>query len=128
MTESLPHLLCKELDIPCDIDPNSESRVAFQINRFPIQCTVIDPEILLFSPISPPPKENREEFFIKTMQANFLGQGTGGSVIGLNEDESFLTLSLSLPYEVSYDVFKERLEEFVNFLDFWKQQIQQFET
>ncbi len=57
------------------------------------------------------------------MKANFLGQGTGGGALGLKEDESSLTLSLSLPYEMNYKVFKDSLEEFANFIDYWKKEL-----
>ena len=62
------------------------------------------------------------------MKANFLGQGTGGATIGLKEDESFLTLSLSLPYEMNYRAFKDAVEEFVNYLEYWKSEAARHET
>lgn len=38
----------------------------------------------------------------------------------MKEDESFLTLSLSLPYEMNYMAFKDAMQEFVNYLEYWK--------
>ena len=64
--------------------------------------------------------ENKEDLFIYLMRANLLGQGTGGARIGLEENEKNLTLSLGLPYEMNYQDFKERFEEFVNHLVYWR--------
>jgi len=81
-----------------------------------------------FSALSPLMGGNREDLFIYLMRANFLGQGTGKSVIGLDLDEKFLTLSFILPYEVNYKIFRESLEDFCNFTDYWKEEIHRFAT
>ena len=57
------------------------------------------------------------------MKANFLGQGTGGAVIGMDPEENLLTLSLLLPYDMNYKMFREALEDFANFLDYWKTEL-----
>lgn len=77
----------------------------------------------LFAQIAPLPMQKREELFILLMKANFLGQGTGGSVIGLDKDEKFLTLSSTIPYEVDYKGFKETIEDFANFVDYWRTEV-----
>ena len=69
------------------------------------------------------PLNKREEVFMYLMKANLLGQGTGGSIIGLDRDEKFLTLCLVLPYDMKYKVFKDALEDFTNYLDFWKNEL-----
>ncbi len=84
-----------------------------------------DSNVFLSAHIGPMPENKPEEFLLHVMKANFLGQGTGGGAIGLTEDESCLTLSLSLPYEMNYRTFKESLEDFANFLDYWRQEIVQ---
>jgi len=84
----------------------------------------LQPGVLIDAKIEECPKEKREDLFISIMQANMLGQGTGGSAIGLDKDEKYLTLSLALPYELNYRAFKEMLEEFVNYLLYWRTQIQ----
>lgn len=60
------------------------------------------------------------------MHANFLGQGTGGASIGIDQDEKSLTLSLAIPYEVKYETFKEHLEDFLNYVGYWRDQIEAF--
>lgn len=83
----------------------------------------LDHGCTFFATIGACPLNKREEVFIYLMKANLLGQGTGGSVIGLDRDEKFLTLCLSLPYDMKYKVFKDALEDFTNYLDFWKKEL-----
>jgi hypothetical protein len=78
----------------------------------------LDPGCTFFAKIGICPLNKREELFIY-----LLGQGTGGSVIGLDRDEKFLTLFLVLPYDMKYKVFKDALEDFTNYLDFWKEEL-----
>ncbi len=77
------------------------------------------------SNLEPLPQKNQENFLLSLMEANFIGQGTGGATIGLKEDESCLVLSSIFPYEMEYQIFRENLETFVNFVAYWKKQIVQ---
>jgi hypothetical protein len=73
------------------------------------------------------PVKKREELFIFLMRANFLGQGTGGARIGLDADEKVLTLSQGFPYEMNYQHFKESVEDFVNYVVYWRNEIAKFD-
>ena len=99
-----------------------------KLSGFDITFKEIEPNFYICANIGPLPQNKKEEFLMLIMKANFLGQGTGGGVIGLTENESFLTLSLSLPYEVNYITFKESLEDFANYLDYWKKEITKHEA
>jgi hypothetical protein len=83
----------------------------------------LDPGISFWARIGPCPIVKREDLFILLMKANFLGQGTGGSTIALDENENFLTLSSVLPYDMNYKMFKDALEDFANYLDYWKEEL-----
>ncbi len=83
----------------------------------------LEPGVSLSARIGPCPKEKREDLFILLARANFLGQGTGGSSISLDHEEKFLTLSLYLPYDMNYIAFKETVEDFVNYVDYWKEEL-----
>ena len=91
-----------------------------------IQVSPLDPGFSLSSPITAVPHTSREALFMYLMKANFLGQGTGGSVIGIDHEEKSLTLSLSIPYEVNYHMFEEKLEDFINFLEYWRVEIENY--
>ncbi len=69
------------------------------------------------------PPKNKEDFYLLLMRANFLGQGTGKSVIGMDQEEKYLTLSSFIPYEMDFKKFKETVEDFVNFVDYWKDEL-----
>lgn len=85
------------------------------------------PGFSLFSLVANCPVRKREELFIYLMKANFLGQGTGGARIGLDADEKVLTLSVGFPYEMNYQHFKESVEDFVNYVVYWRNEIAKFE-
>lgn len=67
--------------------------------------------------------QNSEDFYMYLMKANYLGQGTGDSIISIDPSEKFLTLSSLISYEVNYKMFRDLLEDFVNYLFFWKKEI-----
>ena len=89
----------------------------------------LNPGCYLRSTISPLiSPDDREDFYIYLMKANFLGQGTGGGVISIDPNEKFLILSQTLNYEINYRIFRDKLEDFVNYLDFWREEIQKWES
>jgi hypothetical protein len=112
--------LFEELEIDSIPSFDKDGMAEIHLASFLIQIIKAENQTHLVAPVTPLPKKEKEAFLIKLMEANFLGQGTGGSVLGLQEDESFLTLSLDLPYEINYTSFKEAIEEFVNYLEYWK--------
>ena len=125
MLRNLVSQLCVELDLP-EV-PLVENKMTLQIGSVDVTLGELKPGLYLRAIIAPCPKMKREELFLQLMKANYLGQGTGGSRIGLTPDERHLTLSLGLPYEVSYRTFRERFEDFINFTLFWKQEVEKFE-
>lgn len=123
MLEKLLGQLNSELELPPISASDDKKIYHLALNpEMTISLKQLDPGIYLHAKVAPCPKEKREDFFIFLMRANFLGLGTGGSTLGLSEDEKFLTLSLALPYEMDYRTFKETLEDFVNFIDYWKEE------
>lgn len=88
----------------------------------------LEPGISFFSVMRKLPEKKKEDLFLYLMRANLLGQGTGNCRIGIEEKEEFLTLSLGLPYEMSYQVFQESLEDFVNYLNFWREEVTKWEN
>lgn len=101
-----------------------------QINeQFDVWVKELNTGVVLKSVISPLfIHTDKESLFIYLMKANFIGQGTGGGIIALDPDEKFLTLSLIIPYEVNYRIFRDKLEDFVNYLEFWKSELNRLET
>ncbi len=105
-----------------------QKTVAFILNpEVNVLFTELDPGISMQAAIAPCPEKKKEDLFMLLMSANFLGQGTAGSRIGLDRQEKLLTLSLGLPYELEYSTFKQHVEDFVNYLVYWRERIAKFE-
>ncbi len=83
--------------------------------------------IAIFSNVAPLLLQKKEEAFIYLMKANLLGQGTGNQTIGIDPEEKCLTLSCIIPYDMDYKEFKEKLEDFVNYLDYWRLELEKLQ-
>lgn len=124
MLEQLLNTLAAELEMVEVPQKKEEGFYHFDLNpQLRVLLKELDPGIAFLGKIGPCPTEKREELFILLMKANFLGQGTGGAAIALDENENFLTLSLVLPYDMNYKTFKEALEDFTNYLDYWRDEL-----
>ena len=126
--KELVQQLCKELELPPpEID--SQKRTLLSVSREVSLLLVETPDLIaLQAQIAECPTRKKEELFTYLMRANFLGQGTGGARIGLDADEKFLTLSLAISYEINYRSFKERLEDFINHVIYWREEIKKRES
>lgn len=127
MLEPLIKTLAEELEL--DAIPVREEGNVYHVHLntdLKIRIQELDPGLSFWAQIAPCPKEKREDLFILLMKANFLGQGTGNSTIALDENENFLTLSSVLPYDMNYKMFKDALEDFANYRDYWKEEIARY--
>lgn len=128
MLEKYLETLCNELSISPVPARNKEKCYLLPFNDTIIAKFIdLDPGISVSSPLCDCPKGHREELLIWVMRANLLGQGTGGCRIGLEPSEKVLTLSLGLPYEMNYPIFKEKFEGFINYIIYWREEIAKFE-
>lgn len=128
--ERLIENLSSELNLEAVPQKDKKGLYQLKVGSSPqISLRELDPGVFLETRILPIPKEgNKEALYIYLMKANLLGQGTGGGAIGIDPSEKFLTLSLTLPFEVNYKTFHESLEDFLNYIDFWKEEIPTFLT
>lgn len=88
--------------------------------------TDLQPGVYFFAHLGPCPKEKREQLFSHMLHGNLFGQGTGGGVIGLDEKGEGVSLSLAMPWEMDYKEFRDALEEFINYIDFWTNELSSF--
>lgn len=128
MIEKLLLSLCQDLSLRMPIKTKNAS-YSLDLNE---NITVIFKDsssgISIKSSLKPIPIKKREDCLIYLMRANLLGQGTGGFRIGLDEDEKTLTLQGGLPYEINYKPFKDKIEEFVNFVAYWQEEISKYSS
>jgi Tir chaperone protein (CesT) family len=123
MLENWIKQLGQELDITDLITQTEPLHYVIPLNNYQIRAIPSNQSYLLKGEIGNCPEQNTESFLLKLMEANLFGRGTRGSIIGLNESGKLLTLTYQLDYNRSYKEFKEKLEDFISVLDFWKQEI-----
>lgn len=123
MLETLIQQLGQELQMEEFIISTSPGnyQLSFE-NNITVDLSTLEQSYILKSTIGPCPKQNLEAFFTKALEANLFGRGTRGASIGLSPDGNLLTLSLELDYNSGYRDFKEKLEDFVNVIDFWREE------
>lgn len=125
MLQKFLHILSEELGI---VYPSLNEKKIYvcRIGEAHLEFTDLHPGVSIQAPICPCPEKKREELFSFLMRANLLGQGTGGARIGMSAEEKSLTLSLGLPYEMNYQAFREKLEDFINYLVYWREEVTKF--
>lgn len=129
MLELLLRQLSEEFSLGVPPERSKENTYPLTLSpRMQIDIQPLDPGLAFSAPLEPLQDSKREELFIYLMRANFLGQGTGEGVISLDPDEKLLTLSLVVPYDVDYKTFKSDLENFANYVDFWRQELAYFKS
>ena len=85
-----------------------------------IEALELEKSLLLKGKIGPCPEVNKEAFLLKALEANLFGLGTRGASIGLTPDGNLLTLCMELEYNTPYKEFKEKLEDVISVIDFWR--------
>lgn len=79
---------------------------------------------LVFSSSLATIKKGKEEaLFTHALNANLFGQGTKQAVLGLNEAGNVLTLSRFIDYDVNFQEFRDIIEDFINTIDFWREEV-----
>ena len=116
--------ICLALMIGVPKKEKDKSYILEVNDEITIRVRDLEPGYYFFSNLTTCPEGKREDLFIYLMRANLLGQGVGGARIGLDAEEKFLTLSHELPYSPKYEVFKEKIEDFINYVKYWMDEIE----
>lgn len=120
--------LAEKLDLPPPASPDANQYFHIVISdKIKISMKSLDPGIFFLASIGPLPIKKREDTLSYLMKANFLGQGTGGYVIGIDEEENLLTLSHKMPYDINDKTFREIVEDFANYLAYWQGEMQKLQ-
>src|SRR5690348_10357961 len=100
MLKQLLQQLTDELELDPASTQDKEGMYLLQLSpEMQVRFKELEPGFFFHAPLGKLQEPRREELLMFLMKANFLGQGTGGAVIALDENENFLTLSLVLPYD-----------------------------
>jgi hypothetical protein len=113
--------LTEDLQIP-PLDPKDTNSCFYLPLENDLQITIkpLKNGCAFFSNVFPIPTQKKEEAFLYFMTANLLGQGTGIQSLGIDPEEKFLTLTCTIPYDMNYKEFKEKIEDFANYLHYWR--------
>lgn len=69
------------------------------------------------------PKDLQEELLILLMKANFLGQGTDRGMLAISQNGLDFLYRKNVQESLSRGELKEHIEQFVNYLNYWKSRI-----
>lgn len=126
----LEHLLTKfseELSLPLHLKKDKEEYFSLPLNKdMTFYLKELKPGFSCKATIVDTTEGLKEELYILLLKANYLGQGTAGSYIGMDEKEKHFLLFQSCRKDVNLRQFKEVLEEFANYLEYWRNKIQMF--
>ena len=123
MIEEFIPRLQKELELEGGAPREQGGNFSLQLDDTSITISDAGPGFQFFAALGDLPGELPELFYIKLLRGNFLHQATSGATVGLDETASKLVLQYYYPQKSPYRDFKERLEDFINLIDFWKAEI-----
>lgn len=124
MLETLIEQLGQELAMEDSIlHGDQRYRLSFD-NQIDVEAVELDKKTLLKGVIGERPQQNGDAFLLKVLEANLFGDGTRNGVIGLNDEGKVLTLSMEVDYNSSFKDFKEKLEDFISVIEFWRTEAQ----
>ncbi|MEI6531566.1 MAG: type III secretion system chaperone [Chlamydiota bacterium] len=121
LLEELMHNLAKELSLPGELKTESPNTYKVLFGK-DLQVTISLNEtnsIRCLGLIGSLPTEKSEDFLSYLAFANLLGEGTGDSVIFLDNEGKLIYLSRDFTPS-NYVHFKENVEMFVNYLEMWQ--------
>jgi len=119
-------------DLSKDLDLDQELQLINNSYTIPLEedlsfnITPIESGFMLTATLAPLPTDNKDRFFEHILHGNLFGQGTRGAVLGLNDEGTLLTLSKIVDYNVDYKGFRETIEDFINIIDFWREEARLF--
>lgn len=124
MLDELIHNLLK--DIGLEKEPVKLGPMSYQIDLgvdLSITIKANDPGYYMQIAIDRITDYEAEILFITLMEANLFGQGTGGGILGISLENNLLMYSRKILQDLNYQDFKEKIEEFVNYSEFWRVEI-----
>lgn len=124
MLDDLIYKLLK--DIGLEKKPQKMDPLGYQIDftaDLSITLRANDPGYYMQMLLGQAPEQEAEVLFLTLMEANLLGQGTGGGLLGLSLEGNLLVYSKKILQDLNYEAFREKIEEFINYGEFWRMEI-----
>jgi hypothetical protein len=99
-------------------------RFELKLPERPVQLREREGRVELSANLGAVPTPVKEDFLRHLMRGNLLGQGTGGAALGTDAAGKELKLVQRLSGVNGYGEFVQRVEEFVNYADYWAQELE----
>lgn len=120
--------LSKELELAEPLEPNDSGFYMLQLDP---DLEIFfrenaDSGITLWMQLGPLPGEKTEEFLIMAATANLFGKETGQCALGLDKEGKIVTLTSFVSADANYKDFHEKLEDFANQAESWKDEVIHF--
>lgn len=124
MLENHLKQLSSQFSFPLNLDQDAEGCVYLDIDhQTKLALKELPKGFVCKSDVSLLPPGDQEDLLSLLMRANYIGQGTKGGVLALNETAQTIIFISSITHEYNFREFKEKIEEFVNYLNYWKTKI-----
>lgn len=124
MIENYMQQLQKDLELPKEFDSQMQGVYTMPLEEdLSIVITSLPFGFSFTCKVAPCPKEKEDAFYARMLLANLFGQGTKGAILGLDEDGKMLTVVKTVEYNVDYKDFRDMLEDFINVVDFWRDEV-----
>jgi len=116
--------LAKELELENSLTSEVPGVYVFSLDEdIKIYISTISQGIYFECTFSPTESSQQEILYTNLLLANLFGEGTNGATIGLTEEGKALRLSQLINANTNYKSFKETLEDFINIVDFWNEEV-----
>lgn len=116
--------LQNELDLKEPLIGDDDSGFAIALDDKVISIMESSPGFKLYCSLGYAPGEQIEEFYTNMLRGNLFGQTTRYSSLGLDETGNNVVVNYHFPLRPAYKDFRNAVEDFINVIDFWKNQIQ----
>jgi hypothetical protein len=100
-----------------------QERFQFQLANRAIEMRQMGEGVELRAGLGNCPAPMKEDLLRNLMRGNLLGEGTGGAVLAADPTGKELELLQKLTEVESYPEFLQKLEGFVNYANYWAEQV-----
>lgn len=120
--------ICQELGIDSKFELSAEGfySIPFEQNMHVRFKENEDNTVYLQSECAPLPKAHTEEYLTLIMKAHLFGKETGRSFFGLDGKEENILISQLLSPRLSFEEFCSELEDYLNYLESWREETRVF--
>lgn len=115
--------LQKELELKEPLVGDDESNFALALDESIINISEAAPGFKLSCSLEELPTQQVEDFLTMMLRGNLFGQATHFAVLGLDESGNKVILQYHYPNKPTYQEFHNAVEDFINVVDFWQNQI-----